>query len=99
MRALRSLEEELLEYRRCVVAPDVKCLDWWRDNAHRFPRIAEQARMVLAAPSSSAPSERVFSKLNIVVQKRTARMAAPRAARRVFIRHNMPIFQRAKRIP
>ncbi len=86
----------MLEYRKVQVADDVKCLDWWRVNSHRFPRIAEQARITLAAQASSAPSERVFSQLNIVVDRRTARLLPQRAARRVVTRHNTPRFAPAQ---
>jgi len=39
-------------------------LDWWRGIAIAYPMIAKVARLFLAIPASSAPSERVFSTLN-----------------------------------
>jgi hypothetical protein len=88
----RSIEDEVKEYRELLVEDGADCLAWWSAHASRFPNIARLARMFLAASASSAPAERVFSKLNIVVQKRTARLKPERAGRRVFTRNNLPIY-------
>ena len=46
---------------------------WWRKNESRFPHIARLARLFLAVPATSTPSERVFSAAgNIVTKKRSA---------------------------
>ena len=46
---------------------------WWRKNESRFPHIARLARLFLAVPATSTPSERVFSAaVNIVTKKRSA---------------------------
>jgi hypothetical protein len=84
-----TIEAEVDLYRSTPVPDGANALDWWRDNASRFPRIARQARMLLAIPCSSAPAERVFSKLNIVVERRKARMLPQRAANRVFVKSNI----------
>jgi hypothetical protein len=94
-----SAADELSAYRKTHVPKGVKCLDWWRANAKTFPRIALLARMILASPASSAPSERVFSKLNIVVQRRTARLDAERAGRRVFLCGNAKYFDKPRIVP
>jgi hypothetical protein len=93
-----TAEQELSEYKKARVPEGVKCLDWWRANAKTFPRIALLARMILASPASSAPSERVFSKLNIVVQRRTARLDPQRAGRRVFLCGNGKYFDKPRLI-
>ena len=40
---------------------DQDILLWWRDNSPSFPHLAKMARQFLAAPASSACSERLFS--------------------------------------
>ena len=65
----RELEKLLLED-----DTDDDPLVWWRANAKRFPILSVVARMYLCVPASSAPSERTFSKLNVVVTKRRNRL-------------------------
>ena len=38
-------------------------MKWWKENQSSSPTLAQVARRVLAIPASSAPSERVFSKM------------------------------------
>jgi hypothetical protein len=87
----QTTQEEIKAYRSIKVPEGMTCLQWWQHNHTMFPRIARLARMYLAVCASSAPSERVFSQLNLVVQRRTARLGGQRAARRVFTRHNLPL--------
>lgn len=63
-------------------------LAWWRRKEPLFPRLARLARKYLALPASSAPSERIFSKMNAVVDKRRASLDPDRVERLVFIKDN-----------
>jgi len=40
---------------------DQDILLWWRDNSPKFPHLAKMTRQFLAAPTSCAFSDRVFS--------------------------------------
>jgi hypothetical protein len=63
-------------------------LAWWKRKEALFPRLARLARKYLALPASSAPSERIFSKMNAVVDKRRASLDSDRVERLVFIKEN-----------
>lgn len=94
----QSVLEEVQAYRKVMEpAKGVTTLQWWRANEQVFPRVARWARVILSMPASSAPSERVFSKVNIVVQKRTNRLDARRVERRVFMKHNLLLFDHPHR--
>ena len=87
-----SVAEEVEQYRKAHPPPrGVNGLAWWAANEPLYPRVARWARILLAIPASSAPSERVFSKVNIVVEKRTNRLLPRRAEQRVLLKHNMPV--------
>ncbi|XP_072147896.1 zinc finger BED domain-containing protein RICESLEEPER 2-like [Setaria viridis] len=40
---------------------DFEILEWWKDNAHRFPILSHMARDLLAIPISTVASESAFS--------------------------------------
>ena len=63
-------------------------MTWWKQKEPLFPRVARLARKFLALPASSAPSERIFSKMNAVVDKRRASLDPDRVERLVFIKEN-----------
>lgn len=68
-----NVPEELERYLRDDLAhADVDILEWWRLNKNTYPTLARAARDVLAGQSSSAASERAFSKAGqLVVQSRS----------------------------
>ena len=68
----------------------LKCnpLDWWRGERKQFPELAKVARLVLAVPASSAPTERVFSKLGRVCAKERAHMKPQMADALTFLASN-----------
>jgi hypothetical protein len=63
-------------------------LAWWKQKEPLYSRVARLARKYLALPASSAPSERIFSKMNVVVDKRRASLDPDRVERMVFIKEN-----------
>ena len=91
-----DVASELQRYRSHPVAGaklnDLNILSWWRTHSPLFPALAALARTYLALPASSAPSERVFSKMNVVVDKRRAFLHYARAERLVFLKHNKFFF-------
>ena len=45
-------------------------MQWWGENEDKFPNVSKLARKYLAIPVSSAPSERVFSQLKLIVERK-----------------------------
>ena len=45
------------------IPPKADPMAWWAEQAPTFPLVAQLARRLLAIPASSAPTERLFSKL------------------------------------
>jgi hAT family protein len=66
--------DELQEYLNAPPAPDdTDVLQWWKERAATYPRLAAMARDYLAIPATGAPVERVFSGgMNLVQPKRGA---------------------------
>ena len=70
------------------------CLTWWSENDHRYPIIAPLAKLFLAIPASSAPSERVWSRAARVITIRRARMKQDVAASIMFLRENIHLLDK-----
>lgn len=60
-------------------------LDWWRDNARRYPTLAVLARRYLAIPASSASSERLFSRLKLTASAARQGMSADTLCQLLFV--------------
>lgn len=50
-------------------------LKFWRDHARVYPKLALVARLILACPASSTPSERSFSQAGWTINLRHTRLA------------------------
>ena len=61
-------------------------MEWWSDHEVKFPHVALMAQKYLAIPASSAPSERVFSQLKLIVERKQWRMDGGRVERVIFLR-------------
>lgn len=84
-----ALTKELVQYGKIAVQPlQNNPLDWWRVERNRFPELAKVARVVLAIPTTSAPTERVFSKLGRVCAKERAHMNPIMADALTFLASN-----------
>jgi hypothetical protein len=71
-----------------------KCpLEWWAARSSRYPVLAEMARVHLAVPASSAPSERVFSVASLVLTDKRRRLDESRVARLMFLKRNMALYR------
>jgi hypothetical protein len=77
-----SVEEEVREYMRVAQLSSAECKDvfgWWASHAKKFPTIALVARRYLIVPATSVDIERLFSKLQAMIdpQRSCLRCVAP----------------------
>ena len=63
----------------------------WRDNAAMYPDVAAVAQRYLSAPSTSVPSERLFSSAGLLYTDRRNRLLPERAEQLLFIKHNLDV--------
>ena len=81
------IKQELADYKKMAVLPlknkkegKNNCpLEWWKNWQTRFPILSRLARIYLAVQSTSASSERVFSKAERVISKSRCRLSPQKA--------------------
>ena len=87
-----SHAEATSEFKRYMAEPLEKKPDimkWWYDRETKFPIISALAKRYLAVPAATAPSERLFSKAGLLLEKRRARLRPDRARWLMFLHHNL----------
>jgi hypothetical protein len=79
---------ELINFAAVPIAANLSfnTLNWWKINQHLFPYLAALARLVLAVPATSAPSERMWSEAGLVVSKLRTALREESVAMLVFLR-------------
>ena len=70
------------------------CLKWWENNEHRYPAIAPLAKIFLAIPASSAPSERVWSRGSRVLTMKRSNMTQELSSGIMFVKENMDLLNK-----
>jgi len=63
-------------------------LQWWRDNKERYPLLVLAVRRFMSMPATEAPSERAFSLLANVVNKRRTRLSDDHVEQLMFLHAN-----------
>jgi hypothetical protein len=51
-------------------------LEFWKENAYRFPRLSQMARDILSIPGMSAEVERVFSSAKLMIPPERSNLGA-----------------------
>ena len=64
-------------------------LMWWKENEKRYPLVRNLAARVLAAPSTSVPSEQIFSKAGLVISKKRAALMPAVVDALIFLNKNI----------
>ena len=70
-------------------------LAWWKINEIRFPTLAKLARIHLAIPATSAPSERVISKAGLIIDRLRSRLSPEVASMIIFMKANIASYELA----
>lgn len=72
-----AAEMELNRYFGCKLTEadyNLTLLEWYKKNESYFPRLSQVAKIFLAVPASSVPSERIFSTAGEIVNKKRSRL-------------------------
>jgi hypothetical protein len=75
---------------------DVDCDDvlrFWQTSCDKFPHLAGLARIVLAVPSTSTPSEQVFSTTGLIVNAKRTALAPENIGKIQMIHDNYGLFK------
>ena len=63
-------------------------LQWWRERRTRYPNLARLARKYLCVPATSTQSERVFSALGWLLNKRRLCLTGSHVNNQMFLKDN-----------
>jgi hypothetical protein len=66
-------------------------LEWWKRTQLKYPYLARLARLYLAVPATSAPSEKIWSRASIILTLKRANFKAKVSQRIMFIKENLGI--------
>ena len=61
---------------------------WWKHNKIRYQALSNVAQIYLAPPSTSVPSERLFSVAGDVISEHRARLNSENAEKLIFSKYN-----------
>lgn len=84
-----TCSEEVEEYLKATRIPTTYSpLRWWARREKQFPRLAKLAKIYLAVPATSTPSERVFSLAGNTVTRQRASLHPGNVDKLVFLNEN-----------
>jgi hypothetical protein len=83
-----NAESEITTFMRERADPDTDSLAWWKDNSDTYSRFSVLARRYLAVPSTSVPSERIFSAAGLIVTKLRNRLSSSGIDQVIFLSKN-----------
>ena len=86
---VERFKEELIMYLSMEpIVSSAKVLDWWKMNEKQFPLLANAAKQLLCTPATSTPSERAFSKAQILISDERALLKPANVDKVLFLNRN-----------
>ena len=70
------------------IPPSADPLIWWKSKESEYPTLSSLAKIYLAIPAASTPSERVFSHSGDTITKKRCKMEDDQAAALMFLYEN-----------
>lgn len=61
-------------------------LDWWRENEMKYPLLSSIAKRYLSIPATSAPIERLFSQMGLIITKKRSCLRGSTASALGFLK-------------
>ena len=89
-KSVPNANREIQQFRCLSIAPE-DILKWWKSATETYPKLA---RIVLAIPATSAPSERVFSIAGLTINAKRSSLAPSSVDKVVFVHENASIVSR-----
>ena len=81
---------EIQQFRCLSISPD-NILTWWESQQQTYPTLSKLARVVLAIPATSAPSERIFSVAGLTVNARRSSLTPSAVDKVISVHENVLI--------
>ena len=79
-----KMKAYLKDFTKCNGGP----LEWWKKNEDRYPKLPRAARRFHSIPSTSTPSEMIFSKAGFIANKSRSALFSTNVNKLVFLAHN-----------
>ncbi len=68
-------------------------LEWWKLNSTKYPHVWALAERVLSIPSTSAPSEHLFSAASNIINKKRSSLLPQNADMLLFFKANVDLIK------
>ena len=69
-------------------------LEWWKTHEGDYPILSRMAKAFLAIPATSAPSERIWSRVALILTTKRANLDPEVASGMMFVRENLEILRK-----
>lgn len=86
---------EIINYKTAAVIPKTENpLVWWGSKRHKFPSLARLAKKYSCVPSTSTPSEHVFSTAGNIISAKRSYLSPHAANMLIFLYKNQSITEK-----
>lgn len=89
-------DSEMKAYLKDTTKSSTGPLEWWQKNEERYPKLSMAAKRFHSIPSTSTPSERIFSKAGFIISKTRSALLPANVDKLVFLAHNLKRLKRTQ---